>query len=379
MKQIIRQIKYYAFLFVLVAPLCAQNTNFEKFEKLKNSENITAISEQTLKILPLGNSITQSKIPHFSYRYNLWKELIDSGIKFDFVGSLDSNFQGKPSWPDYRGFQFDSDNEGHWGWRADELLDSLPVWLTGYTPNIVLMHVGSNDCNQNNSTLSTVQEITQIINLLRADNSEVSILLAKLIPWDNTTINSRINDLNSKFDSLATNLNTESSKIIVVDQNTGLDAVNDTFDGVHPNESGEEKMASVWFSGIKTALAKLSVKVFIQGVYISSNNMSDSLSNESFFPTENPFTISPWNYSGTEKVTSIPADVVDWVMLSIRNDISEESTFSRRAAFINSNGDIVDLDGVSPVSIFAQKNNYYIVVEHRNHLKVMSDNKILIE
>lgn len=372
-------LKINIWLLLFSTSIIAQNNNYETLAKKSEGEGVVAISEQILNILPLGNSITQSKIPYYSYRYNLWKKMVDSGIKFDFVGSLDSNYTGVPAWPSYRGFQFDPDHEGHWGWRADELLDSLPVWLTRYTPNLVLMHVGSNDCNQGNSTISTVNELTQIINVLRGDNNKISILLAKLIPWDNTTVNSRINDLNSRFDSLASELTNDSSKIIVVDQNTGFDAVNDTFDGVHPNESGEEKMASVWFTGIKTILPNLNVNLFLEGAYISSNSMDTSLRTKPSFPLENPFNNSPWSYNGTEKVTSVPTDVVDWILISLRSGMSSSTTVARRSAFINSNGNIVDLDGSSPISIYAERGNYFIVVEHKNHLSIMSSSTKFVE
>ena len=44
-----------------------------------------------------------------------------------------------------------------------------------------------------------------------------------------------------------------------------------------------------------------------------------------------------------------------------------------RAAFIKSDGTIVDVDGTSPVEFSgAASGDYYVVVRHRNHLAVMS-------
>ena len=39
-----------------------------------------------------------------------------------------------------------------------------------------------------------------------------------------------------------------------VDLWTGFDPQTDTYDGVHPNESGEKKMAAGWFEALKTIL-----------------------------------------------------------------------------------------------------------------------------
>jgi hypothetical protein len=44
-----------------------------------------------VKILPLGDSMTQGEAGHFSYRRPLWKMLDSAGYKVDFVGSLRTN------------------------------------------------------------------------------------------------------------------------------------------------------------------------------------------------------------------------------------------------------------------------------------------------
>ena len=43
---------------------------------------------------------------------------------------------------------FDINHEGHWGWRADEVLAKIDGWAEQTTPDIVLVHLGSNDILQ---------------------------------------------------------------------------------------------------------------------------------------------------------------------------------------------------------------------------------------
>jgi lysophospholipase L1-like esterase len=200
--------------------------------------------------LPLGNSITQTNSEHYSYCYNLWKKLIDCGYHFDFVGSLNSNFGGNPSWPKYQDMDFDPNHEEHWAWRADKILQDLPDWLNGYTADIALVHLRTNDVAQYKSNVSTVSEIKKIIDTPRNDNSNIDIMLAKLIPFDYPTVNDSIDDLNSRMDQIAAKESTTDSLVIIVDQNIGFDVGSDTFDGFHPNASGEEKMAMKWYTAI---------------------------------------------------------------------------------------------------------------------------------
>ncbi|MEN9566509.1 MAG: hypothetical protein RLZZ69_1705, partial [Cyanobacteriota bacterium] len=41
-------------------------------------------------------------------------------------------------------------------------------------------------------------------------------------------------------------------------------------------------------------------------------------------------------------------------------------------------GDIVDVDGISPLSFFGTPNSYYVAVRHRNHTGFRTDNKIAL-
>ena len=86
---------------------------------------------------------------------------------------------------------FDQDNEGHGGWRADHLLDGRPgaadqgrlsQWLAASTPDIVILHIGTNDTRQCESPSSTAGEIRQIISAARSANADVDVLVARIIP-----------------------------------------------------------------------------------------------------------------------------------------------------------------------------------------------------
>ena len=126
--------------------------------------------------------------------------------------------------------------------------------MKGYTPDIVLLHLGTNDVFKRQSASSTIHDLEEIIKLLRADNPHVVVLLAELIPHMHAVGNSHISELNRQIREMALAMNTPTSPIITVDQNTEFDVDADTDDGTHPNESGEEKMAEKWFEAILSVL-----------------------------------------------------------------------------------------------------------------------------
>jgi acyl-CoA thioesterase I len=64
--------------------------------------------------------------------------------------------------------------------------------------------------------------------------------------------------LNTQIEQLANQINTSESPVIVVDQFTDFDPRQgqDTYDGCHPSEAGENKMADRWFAALEKLLPK---------------------------------------------------------------------------------------------------------------------------
>jgi hypothetical protein len=196
------------------------------------------------RIMPLGDSITEAESGFASYRYWLWHALLDAGHDVDLVGSMSGVYNGPPLFND-----FDQDHEGHWGWRVDEVLAQLPGWAAAAQPEIVLLHLGHNDLWQGQGVAGTITELEAVISALRTANPTVTVLIAEVIPATPTAL-SEIPALNAEVATLATSLTTVPSPVIAVDHWTGFDPVLETYDGVHPNQAGEQKMSATWFAAL---------------------------------------------------------------------------------------------------------------------------------
>lgn len=130
--------------------------------------------------------------------------------------------------------------------------------------------------------------------------------------------------------------------------------------------------------GIFRSNPSANIKIFIQGPF-SSGSMSTALNTNNFIPLAQPYNTSPWNYAGTEAVDTIPAGVVDWILIELRTGTGSATIVGRRAAFLLSDGSVVDLDGVSTVKFpGVVTGNFYVVIRHRNHLAVMTANPITL-
>lgn len=213
-----------------------------------------------LRIVPIGDSITQGRLGDgsfdsseastLSYRYALWQLFVDAGIDVDFVGSHAGGFGGDPAWEDYRGQRFDRDHEGHWGWRLDDIRDSLPAWLGEYEADVALIMLGTNDVNAGDTVSQMLLEAEDIIAILRQANPDIVIIWGHAFQeWDPFPA------FREEMEALAIEMSTARSPILTVSRaddwvsDPSLPA-SDTVDWVHPNLRGDQKLAEAFFEAI---------------------------------------------------------------------------------------------------------------------------------
>lgn len=124
-----------------------------------------------------------------------------------------------------------------------------------------------------------------------------------------------------------------------------------------------------WTHGASSLI--VNARVFLEGPF-QNGAMQTALRDSGLLPLQQPFHNPPWNYDGAEQVSSIPPGVVDWVLVGLRDSPAGPGK-AFRAAFLKSDGSIVDLDGGSAVRFYGvTPGNYHIVVYQRNHLAIMS-------
>lgn len=210
-----------------------------------------------IRIMPLGDSITQADSQHPGYRYALWKLLKQGGYDIDFVGSMKTNYRGANPVQ-----SFDTDHEGHWGWSADQVLNGFPGtgnlidFLKQNTPDIVLLHLGSNDIFRGEPIQEIEADLIKIINTIISSNRNAIILIAQILPAAHSQANVRISKLNKVISHIPEKIGIPDTQLIVVNQFEGFNPGTDTYDGLHPNTAGEEKMARKWYDALRSVITK---------------------------------------------------------------------------------------------------------------------------
>ncbi|MBP6311310.1 MAG: PKD domain-containing protein [Flavobacteriales bacterium] len=129
---------------------------------------------------------------------------------------------------------------------------------------------------------------------------------------------------------------------------------------------------------------QVAAKAFLNGPYDATTGlMNDDLRLASLIPTTEPFTLLGYSFVGGGGETIAPSvltatgtnAIVDWVILELRTGLTPAIAASK-SALLQRDGDIVDLNGTSPVSFGLGAGNYHVVVRHRNHLGIMTLNPV---
>ena len=244
------------------------------------------------KLTFVGDSITQGGLGFPSYRYQVFKHLVDRSATYTFTGSVTGAYAFQDvsgSTPPYGTpvQNFSNVHEGHFGWRAfwenarvalpsgrrsnnrgegtvlnwtgqatQYDLDSLGNLVdypdpgasgtgsTGvtYIPDTVVIMIGINDLAGGTAPTQMRDDIATMIDQYRAVNANVRIHINKLLHTNQgAALQTDVDTLNGLLQPLADTKNAAvpTSPVWVIDASTGFEPVTMTHDAVHPNTAGE--------------------------------------------------------------------------------------------------------------------------------------------
>ncbi|WP_273213982.1 beta strand repeat-containing protein [Runella zeae] len=149
------------------------------------------------------------------------------------------------------------------------------------------------------------------------------------------------------------------------------------FDGDPTNNSVPTPL-TIQPPGKLTLLPKVYLQGSLFGVF-SGNLMRDDLRVKNLIPRKSPYVA--WNpitaadtiTSNTVLTVSGQDAIVDWVFVELRDANDSTLVVDSRSGLVQRDGDIVEVDGVSPITFNTiVPANYFVSVRHRNHLGVMS-------
>ena len=187
--------------------------------------------------MPLGDSITYGvgSSTGGGYRFQLWDDLRVRGFPIDFVGSV----QTGPA-------SFDRENEGHPGWKINQIAAKVVNWLMTYQPSIILLHIGTNDFVKNDDPTQAPARLSHLLNLITTTLPGVTVIVAQILPLPRSArLNAEVVAYNATITSIVQVDVAQGKHVHYVDM---YHAVPPAMlpDQIHPNDTGYALMAKVW-------------------------------------------------------------------------------------------------------------------------------------
>lgn len=217
----------------------------------------TLMAADPVRIVCIGDSITQGRagrgtnVPTFSWRYPLWQACVDAKMNVDFVGTMTTGFEGSPEYVAHGDKTFVNHHEGRWGWTTRGVADALVDASKGWTTDVAVVFLGTNDKIKEQGMEPTLAAMRDIVKVLRGRNSAVKVAIGlPFQEWEPFPV------LSKAYIALAAELTTAKSPVITVATADGWVSKPDapgtlTVDWVHPNPKGDAHIATRVFAAIK--------------------------------------------------------------------------------------------------------------------------------
>ncbi len=211
---------------------------------------------EPLRMMAVGDSITHGvprPSPSASWRLPFTAQLDDTGCSYEMVGSQTSNALHATFESPHEAYSEQEANHfitGHTNWAGTN--DGIQASMASYTPDLVLLHIGTNDVIQGHDNNDTVGEIDQIIT--SALDGGADVLVANLIP---TYANAYLENVDERIAALTTLIDAHvaqlaNPRVHLVNVRGGYTQDMMFDDGVHPNQQGSEHIADAFYNVLET-------------------------------------------------------------------------------------------------------------------------------
>ena len=209
------------------------------------------------KIMPFGDSITQGYNVAGGYRAPLFHLALAAKHEITFVGSA-SDY----SVPTVDGMTFPKNHEGHGGYTIEGnngIAQFVSTSIPSYKPNIITLMIGTNDINGNVNVADAPNRLGKLLDSIFMRDANILVVLAQMVPTRTDGTNNAVKTYNAAMPNLVSTRVGKGQHIVLVDMYAAF--TNDANykqallgDNLHPNQTGYNLMADVWFKALSPYL-----------------------------------------------------------------------------------------------------------------------------
>ena len=347
-------------------------------------------ADDTVKIMSIGDSITDGYGIGGSYRKFLYHGLTEKGISVDMVGAKGGGWT--PVYTDEttgESFSYDDENTGYSGYAIMDYSGRNGIYETlqstgclSTEPDIVILQIGTNDVIDCHDLDSSGERLTVLIEYILSNISPESALFVTSIPdldpnrsdvydwfgsyrhsadWQTfftdeeveVNVQASVDKYNSIVRETVTKLSSSHSNLFLGDINSVItDVTSQLNDGVHPNNTGYKLMGEYWTDIVYDYLTNGSQPV--TGTTTTSTTTSTTTTTTTTTTTSSATTTTTTTTTTdtetTSTTTTVPGPVTEFRMA----DLVKLSNYllGRENSLTAEERSLYDLDGNSALNGF---------------------------
>lgn len=209
-----------------------------------------------MRYMFVGDSMTIGSAGDYTWRYRMWQHLCGLGERFTVVGprtALHDKAADEAVSQDYADPAFPANARRHLAGWGEGWLHMAPLIgdeVRAHRPDVLLVSLGLIDLGFYTSAEQTADNLRTFVAGARGARPSVRMVLLPVIPNTRAELDPGFADqcaeLNMLMAKSVADLDSTASPLLLASRPPGYDILLDTYDGTHPNASGEHKLAAAF-------------------------------------------------------------------------------------------------------------------------------------
>ncbi|MEU9390613.1 SGNH/GDSL hydrolase family protein [Streptomyces sp. NPDC048324] len=214
-----------------------------------------------LRFMPVGDSMTIGSAGEHTWRYRMWQHLRDThGGPFAIVGPRETLYDKATDAPTsyaYADPDFPRAHLAGWGEGWLHMAPLIAEAVRAQRADVLLVSLGLIDLGFYTNAEQTAENVRRFVAEARTANPRVRIAVLPVIPnvraAEDAPFAAQVTLFNELLAKAAADLDEPRSPLLLASPPPSYDIHLDTYDGTHPNASGEHKMAAAFADALHQA------------------------------------------------------------------------------------------------------------------------------
>lgn len=211
--------------------------------------------------MPVGDSMTIGSAGEHTWRYRMWQHLRDThGGPFALVGPRETLYDKATESPSSYGYadpEFPRAHLAGWGEGWQHMVPLIADAVRAHRADVLLVSLGLIDLGFYTNAEQTAENVRAFVAEARTANPRVRLVVLPVIPnvraVDDPPFAAQVARFNELLAKTVADLDQPRSPLLLASPPPSYDIDRDTYDGTHPNASGEHKIAGAFADAMHQA------------------------------------------------------------------------------------------------------------------------------